>query len=109
MQIFLRFYAKRVVFLSKIADGDRDDGDEHLGWRRVPAEGLDAQFESEIVDGEVQRYDGDVSDELPPTIQLRGSKSDVFLKPKAREQRDRENDTKGCDVRSKAELVIGDW
>ena len=55
---FLFFFCpKRVVFLPEITDYHRDEGDHHLTWRRIPTEGLDTQFEAEIIDRQIDGYD----------------------------------------------------
>ena len=51
--------AEGVVFLSEEGDGDGDEGDEDFGGCWVPAAGFDKEFESDIVDGEVN---GDYED-----------------------------------------------
>lgn len=91
--LFAIFYSKRVVFLSQIADGDGQEGDRHLAGRRIPAEYLDAQFEAEIVDGQVERHDADIAHKLPRTVQVRAGERDVFIEPETRQQGDRKDDT----------------
>ncbi len=50
-------YSKSVVFLPEITDNDRDEGDEHLGRRGVPTEGLYTELEAEIVDCQIEGND----------------------------------------------------
>jgi len=92
--------------LSYIADGDGNEGDCHLGWRGVPAERFDAEFETEIVDCQIEGYDQDIAPELTPTIEFGLGESDVFLEPKAREERDRKDNTEGGYVGSEAKLKV---
>ena len=56
--------AERVVFLPEIADGDSEKRDKHLAGRRIPSESLDAEFESEIVDSEVDGDDEGIATQL---------------------------------------------
>ena len=86
--------------MTEITDSDSDESDEHLGGRRIPAPYLDAQFETEIIDGQINGYNGDIAEKLAPTIELGCGERHIFLQPKAGKQRDRENDTKGRDMRS---------
>ena len=74
-------YSKSVVFLSEITDNDRDKGDEHLGRRGVPTEGLDTELESEIIDCQIDGHDEDITRELMPAVESRSSEGDVFLQP----------------------------
>ena len=93
------FQPEGVVLLAEVGDDDGEGGDTHLGRCRVPAPYLDAQFEAEIVDSEVNGYDEDIAQELSPTIKLGGRKRDVFLQPKAGEKGDWEDNAKGRNVR----------
>ena len=91
--LFAIFYPKRVVFLSQIADGDGQQGDHHLAGRRIPPQRLDAEFEAEIVDSEIECNDADIAHKLPRTVQVRAGERDVFIEPETRQQGDRKNDT----------------
>ena len=53
--------AEGVVFLSEEGDGDGDECDEDFGGCWVPAAGFDKEFESDIVDGEVDGDDEDIA------------------------------------------------
>lgn len=90
--------------MSYIANGDGNEGDCHLGWRGIPAERFDAEFETEIVDCQIESYDQNIAPELAPTIEFGLGESDVFLEPKTREERDRKDYTEGGDMGSKAKL-----
>ena len=96
---FLLFYAERVVFLPEITDCHRDQRDHHLARRGIPAEDLDTQFETEIIDRQIDGDDEDIPTQLPPTRKPRGSERDVLLQPKSRQQRDGKHDTEGGDMR----------
>ena len=74
-------YSKSVVFLPEITDNDRDKGDEHLGRRGVPTEGLDTELESEIIDCQIDGHDEYVARELTPTVEPWGGERDVFQQP----------------------------
>ena len=93
------FCPEGVVLLAEVGDDDGEGGDTHLGRCRVPAPYLDAEFETEIVDSEVNGYDEDIAQELSPTIKLGGRECDVFLQPKAGEKGDWEDNAKGRNVR----------
>ena len=96
---FLLFYAERVVFLPEITDCHRDQRDHHLARRGIPAEGLDTQFETEIINRQIDGDDEDISRELTPALEPRTRERDVLLQPETSEQRDRKDDTQGRYVR----------
>ena len=81
--------AERVVFLSEITDNDGNDGDAHFARRWVPTEGLDAQFETEIVDCKVHRHDQNIPHQLALAVARLTfdfrllTKRDVFLQPES--------------------------
>ena len=92
--------SKRVVFLTKIADGNGNDGNEHLARRRIPAPYLDTQLEAEIVNGQIQRNDRYIPEELTNAVQVRLRERHIFLQPETREKRYRKNDTQRRYMRS---------
>ena len=96
---FLLFYAERVVFLPEITDCHRDQRDHHLARRRIPSHHIDTQFETEIIDRQIDGDDEDISRELTPALEPRTRERDVLLQPKSRQQRDRKHDTEGGDMR----------
>ena len=96
---FLLFYAERVVFLPEITDCHRDQRDHHLARRGIPAHHIDTQFETEIIDRQIDGDDEDISRELTPALEPRTRERDVLLQPKSRQQRDRKHDTEGGDMR----------
>lgn len=95
----MSIFSKRIVFLTKITDRNRDYRDKHLTRRRVPAPNFHAEFETEIVHRQVHRHDEDVSAQLPPTVQPRCSESHVFLQPETRQQGNRKHYTQRRDMR----------
>ena len=99
LRILALFCAKGVIFLPKITDCYRDEGDHHLRWRRVPTPYFHAQFETEIVDRQIDTHDEDISAQLPPAVELRGGEGDVFLQPETGQQRDRKDDAQRRDMR----------
>ena len=61
-QLFTFFMdTKGVVFLSEVGDDDGKEGDTHLRRSRVPTKDLNAQFEAEIVDRQIQRNNEDIA------------------------------------------------
>ena len=95
----MSIFSKRIVFLTKITDCNRDYRDQHLTRRRVPAPNFHAEFETEIVHRQVHRHDEDVTAQLPPAVQTRGCERHIFLQPETRQQRDRKDDTQRRDMR----------
>ena len=93
MQAHTSLFYKSVVFLPKITDRYSEEGDNHLARCRVPAKRLDAQFEAEIVDGQIKGNDEDIARQLSPTVKFGCRESDIFLQPKSGQQRNREDDT----------------
>ena len=87
-----------VVFLSEEGDGDGYEGDEDFGGSRVPAARFDEEFESDIIDGEVDSHDEDIAEELFMGSKRGLAEGDVFIEPEACEEGNREDDAKGGDV-----------
>ena len=92
--------SKRIVFLPEITDGNRHYCDEHLARSGIPTQYLYAQFETEIIDCQIDGDNHDIAYQLPPAIQPRCRKSDVFLQPETGQQCDWKHDTQRRDMRS---------
>lgn len=73
------FFYESIVFLSHITYDYRHNRYRHLTRRRVPTQGLDAQFEAEIIDGEVHGDDEDIPEQLSRPVKIRLGKRHVFL------------------------------
>ena len=94
------------MLLAEVGDNDCDEGNEHLGWGRIPTKHIDTEFKTEVIDGQINSYDQDISRQLSPTVETRSGKSDIFLQPETGEQGYRKDNTKGGYMRSETELKV---
>lgn len=93
--------SESVVFLTHITDNNRDDRDQHLARRGIPTKCFYTEFETEIVDCQIDRHNQDVATKLSDGLRVCGFgslESDVFLEPETGYKRDRKDDTQGSDV-----------
>ena len=70
--------------MPKETDNDRDERNNHLGWSRVDTTYFDQQFQSKIIDQEIQYYNQYISKKLLATSERRVGESDILIKPKTR-------------------------
>ena len=70
--------------MPKETDNDRDERNNHLGWSRVDTTYFDQQFQSKIIDQEIQYYNQHISKKLLATAERRVGESDILIKPKTR-------------------------
>ncbi len=70
--------------MPKETDNDRDERNNHLGWSRVDTTYFDQQFQSKIIDQEIQYYNQYISKKLLATAERRVGESDILIKPKTR-------------------------
>lgn len=70
--------------MPKETDNDRDERNNHLGWSRVDTTYFDQQFQSKIIDQEIQYYNQYISKKLLTTAERRVGESDILIKPKTR-------------------------
>jgi len=90
--------AEGVVFLSEEGDGDGYECDEDFRGCRVPAAGIDQEFESDIVECEVDGDYEDIAEELFMGSEGGLAEGDVFIEPEACEEGNREDDAEGGDM-----------
>lgn len=93
--------SESVVFLTYITDNNRNDGNEHFARRGIPTECFHTEFETEIVDCQIDRHNQDVATKLSEGLRVFGFgslESDVFLEPETCYERDWKDDTQGSDV-----------
>lgn len=106
LDYLLFFYLKRVVFLAQIAHDDGQQGDHHLAGRRIPPQRLDAEFEAEIVDSEIECDDADIAHKLPRAMQVGAGERHVLVQPETGQQGDREDDAQRRDMRGNRLLKL---
>lgn len=70
--------------MPKETDNDRDERNNHLGRSRVDTTYFDQQFQSKIIDQEIQYYNQYISKKLLTTAERRVGESDILIKPKTR-------------------------
>ena len=70
--------------MPKETDNDRDERNNHLGWSRVDTTYFDQQFQSKIIDQEIQYHNQHISKKLLTTAERRVGESDILIKPKTR-------------------------
>ena len=70
--------------MPKETDNDRDERNNHLGRSRVDTTYFDQQFQSKIIDQEIQYYNQHISKKLLTTAERRVGESDILIKPKTR-------------------------
>ena len=70
--------------MPKETDNDRDERNNHLGRSRVDTTYFDQQFQSKIIDQEIQYYNQNISKKLLATAERRVGESDILIKPKTR-------------------------
>ena len=70
--------------MPKETDNDRDERNNHLGWSRVDTTYFDQQFQSKIIDQEIQYHNQHISKKLLATSERRVGESDILIKPKTR-------------------------
>lgn len=99
LDYLLFFYLKRVVFLAEIAHDDGQQGDHHLARRRIPPQRLDAEFETKIVDRQIECHDADIAHKLARAMQVGAGEGHVFVQPETGQQGDREDDAQRRDMR----------
>ena len=68
--------------MPKETNNDRDERNNHLGWSRVDTTYFDQQFQSKIIDQEIQYYNQHISKKLLTTAERRVGESDILIKPK---------------------------
>ena len=106
LDYLLFFYLKRVVFLAEIAHHHSQQGDHHLAGRRIPPQRLDAEFEAEIVDSEIECDDADIAHKLPRAMQVGAGERHVLVQPETGQQGDREDDAQRRDMRGNRLLQL---
>lgn len=93
--------SESVVFLTNITYNNRNDGNEHFARRGIPTECFYTEFETEIVNRQIDRHNQDVATKLSEGLRVFGFgslESDVFLQPETSYKRDWKDDTQGSDV-----------
>ena len=90
------------MLLAEVGDNDCDEGNEHLGWGRIPTQYIDTEFKTEVIDSQINSYDQDITRQLSPTVETRSGKRDIFLQPETGQQGYWENDTERSDMRREA-------
>lgn len=79
---------EREVFLPEETDNNRNNGNNHLGRGGVESDPVNEQFESEIVDSQVDNHDDDVSPQLACTMESGLGEGDIFIEPKTCQEGD---------------------
>lgn len=97
----INLFSERKILLPEIRYRHCYHRDDHLRRSRIHAADIYQQFQTEIVDRQIEYNDAYIPNKLPSTVQCRTGEGHVFIQPETRKQSDRKHYAQRSDMRRK--------